>query len=319
MTDPITPAVSPCLALPEQSAALLSRVSAEAENAGNPESEESQVSEIVPLPVKNIALKIAYDGTEFRGWQRQPRGLRTVQGCIEDAVESLVFPDGTPISRRPEQPDWPVIEVKGSSRTDAGVHALGQVAAFKTNRDIKPKSWAGALNSRLPKDIRIVESWQVADDFNPIGDTKRKRYRYVYYNGSDLRGSLFLHTHGWGVHGPLDIAAMRSGGEMLVGTHDFYGFVNSGGKREDTVRTILDLSIQPAVCPRTGVELTILEVEGTGFLYNMVRIIAGTLAYIGKGKLPVECIEQMIQQRNRALGGITAPPGGLFLVQIWYE
>ncbi len=269
-------------------------------------------------PARTIALRVAYDGTNYRGWQRQPK-LRTVQGCIEDAVESLVYPDGTPLEKRPQEPDWPVIEVRGSSRTDAGVHALGQVAAFRTNREIKPRSWAGALNSRLPADIRILESWLERDDFNPIGDTKRKRYRYVIYDAGDLRGDLFLRSHAWGVRQKLNVDLMRSAGQKLVGTHDFYGFVNSGGKRDDTVRTILDLTVEPSVCPRTGVGLTIIEVEGTGFLYNMVRIIAGTLAFIGRGKIPPESVDQMLEQRDRSLGGVTAPPQGLFLVQIWYD
>ena len=269
-------------------------------------------------PARTIALQVSYDGTNYSGWQRQP-GLRTVQGCIEDAVESLVFPAGTPLEKRPPDSDWPVIEVRGSSRTDAGVHALGQVAAFRTDREIEPRSWAGAINSRLPEDIRILKSWQECDDFNPIGDTKRKRYRYVIYNARDLRGDLFLRSHAWGVRQTLNVDLMREAGQKLVGTHDFYGFVNSGGKRDDTVRTILDLTVESSVCPRTGVDLTIIEVEGTGFLYNMVRIIAGTLAFIGRGKIPPESIDQMLEQRNRALGGVTAPAQGLFLVQIWYE
>lgn len=269
-------------------------------------------------PIRNIALTIAYDGTHFSGWQRQP-GLRTVQGLIEDVVESLVYPDGTPLDKRPLQPGIPVIEVKGSSRTDAGVHALGQVAAFHTDREIRPAHWAGAINSRLSPDVRILQSWQAEDSFNPIGDTTRKRYRYVIYNAKELQGDLFLRSHAWGVRDPLDIALMRLAAQKLVGTHDFYGFVNSGGKRDNTIRTILDLTVEPAVCPSAGVNLIIIEVEGTGFLYNMVRIIAGTLADIGKGKLQPECIDQMLESRNRSLGGITAPPEGLFLVKIWYD
>lgn len=278
-----------------------------------------EVSAAALPELRTIALKIAYDGTNFRGWQRQPNGLRTVQGTIEDALESLVFPNGTPLTMRPEQMNWPVIEVKGSSRTDAGVHALGQVGAFRTRRLYRDKAWMGALNARLPFDVRILESWQASGDFNPIGDTKRKRYRYCIFNAADLRGALFLRPYAWGVRGPLDIDLMRQGAEKLIGTHDCYGWANSGGKRDDTVRTILDANVETTVCPKTGVELIRIEVEGTGFLYNMVRNIAGTLAEIGQKKLPVDCIDKIFEQRDRTLGGITAPPGGLYLVQIWYE
>ena len=282
-------------------------------------SASAEVSAAALPDLRTIALKIAYDGTNFRGWQRQPNGLRTVQGTIEDALESLVFPNGTPLSMRPEQMNWPVIEVKGSSRTDAGVHALGQVGAFRTRRLYRDKAWMGALNARLPFDVRILESWQANGDFNPIGDTKRKRYRYCLFNAADLRGALFLRPYAWGVRGPLDIDLMRQGADKLIGTHDCYGWANSGGKRDDTIRTILDAKVETTVCPKTGVELILVEVEGTGFLYNMVRNIAGTLAEIGQKKLPVDCIDKIFEQRDRTQGGITAPPGGLYLVQIWYE
>ncbi len=325
----ILPEISPAELPSELPSGLPSELSLPDESEESKESEKSTLESDAPKEesspsettaiIKTIGLKIAYDGTNFRGWQRQPNNIRTVQGTIESVVESLVFPEGTPISLRPEKSDWPVIEVPGSSRTDAGVHALGQVAMFRTARTIRPRSWAGAINSRLPSDIRIIESWQASDDFNPIGDTKRKRYRYCIFEGKNLHGDLFLRSHAWGVRGTMDLDLMRQAASKLIGTHDFYGFANSGGKRNDTVRTILDVSIDTAVCPYTGVKLVIIEVEGTGFLYNMVRIIAGTLAEIGTGKRSIDCIDQMIQNRNRSLGGITAPPAGLFLVQIWYE
>ncbi len=244
--------------------------------------------------MRRIALTIGYDGTDYAGWQRQENGL-AVQQVIEDVIEKLFH----------EQ-----VHVMGSGRTDAGVHARGQVAAFDFFHPIPVDRLKLALNANLPADIRIYRVWEAEADFHPRFHAKRKTYAYRFINGEimppELRKYYTL------VKEPLDIERMQGALKLLEGEHDFLAFRSSGGMNLSTVRTIYN-----AVLNEEG-EGYRIEVTGNGFLYNMVRIIAGTLFEIGKGKLDVECITQALITGRRELLGPTAPGTGLMLMNVEY-
>lgn len=244
--------------------------------------------------MRRIALKIGYDGTEYAGWQRQENGL-AVQQVIEDVIETLFH----------EQ-----VHVMGSGRTDAGVHARGQVAAFDFQHGIPVERLKLALNANLPADIRIYEAWEANADFHPRFGAKQKTYAYRFINGEimppELRRYYTL------VKEPLNTEKMKQALKLLEGEHDFLAFRSSGGMNLSTVRTIYRTAL---IREEEGYRI---EVTGNGFLYNMVRIIAGTLFEIGKGKLDVRCITEALETGRRQLLGPTAPGIGLMLMNVEY-
>jgi len=242
-----------------------------------------------------VRLTLEYDGTRYAGWQRQENAL-AVQQVVEEALSKLT---GESIS------------VTGASRTDAGVHALGQVAHFDTSSRIPPDKYAYALNTLLPPDIRVRSSARAADDFHARFSAVGKRYRYLIH-ASAHAGALNRLTHAHVIY-PLDLAAMRAELPDLVGTRDFKAFAASGSCVKDTVRTVRSAEIF-----QEGGEFA-LFVEGNGFLYNMVRIIAGTLISVGAGKLAPGAFRRALDTGDRLDLGVTAPAHGLTLMQVFYE
>ena len=242
-----------------------------------------------------IKLTIEYDGTAYAGWQRQENALAVPQ-VIEEALTKLTRAR---------------VVIAGASRTDAGVHALGQTAHFDTESRIPPDKYAFALNTMLPADIRIRKSEAVSEDFHARFSNKGKRYRYLIYQ-SPHAGALNRNTHAHVIY-PLDDEKMRRELTALIGTHDFAAFAASGSVVKDTVRTIYSASLT-----RRGDELELL-VEGSGFLYNMVRIIAGTLISVGAGRLEEGAFARAIQSGNRLDLGVTAPAHGLTLMEVYYR
>ena len=242
-----------------------------------------------------IKLTIEYDGTAYAGWQRQENAL-AVQQVIEEALTKLTRAR---------------VVIAGASRTDAGVHALGQTAHFDTESRIPPDKYAFALNIMLPADIRIRKSEAVSEAFHARFSNKGKRYRYLIYQ-SPHAGALNRNTHAHVIY-PLDDEKMRRELTALIGTHDFAAFAASGSVVKDTVRTIYSASLA-----RRGDELELL-VEGSGFLYNMVRIIAGTLISVGAGRLEEGAFARAIQSGNRLDLGVTAPAHGLTLMEVYYR
>ncbi len=242
-----------------------------------------------------IKLVIEYDGTGYSGWQRQDREP-SVQATIEDVLREL-----TGVKT--------VLHAAG--RTDAGVHALGQAAHFDTESPIPPDKFSFALNSLLPPDIRIRESSLADGQFHARFDAKRKHYRYVIHNS--LHASAVLRNQSMHVPIQLDMDKMRRAAESLIGTHDFAAFAGSSCSVKTTVRTVYGIEITRSE------SLVRIDVVGNGFLYNMVRIIAGTLIYVGIGKLKPEDVSGILESKDRRRAGITAKPQGLFLVEVFYE
>jgi tRNA pseudouridine38-40 synthase len=244
--------------------------------------------------MRNIKLTLCYDGTDFHGWQRQP-GLRTVQDVVEAAIESLTQVRST---------------VTASGRTDSGVHALGQVAHFFTASRHPPEVIQKALNALLPRDLRVLDVDEVPHSFHATLDARSKRYRYVIDNTPIA--SPFHLRHSWHVFHRLDVETMCRAGKTLLGRHDFRSFETDWPNRTSSVRTIFDLGVSRAD------HIVSIEVEADGFLYNMVRAIAGTLMLVGCGKRPESWVGQVLDAESRVAAGPTAPPQGLFLVEVRY-
>ncbi len=243
--------------------------------------------------MRNLKLTIQYDGTKYCGWQKQPNSSG-IQGTIEYAIYEITKEK---------------VNIIGSGRTDAGVHALGQVANFKTNSNIPAARIPDALNAKLPKDISIIDCQEVSDDFHSRYSATGKIYRYLIYN-KPYRSPLYKDIS-YHVRYDLDIEKMRVEAQSLLGTHEFKGFMSSGSSVKDTVRTIHNISIE-----ESG-DLIVLEVEGNGFLYNMVRILVGTLVDIGRGRID-KPLEEIIASQDRGEAGHTAPAHGLFLKKVHY-
>lgn len=242
-----------------------------------------------------IKLKIEYDGTGYSGWQRQ-ENAPSIQQTIEDALSELL---GEKTS------------ITGAARTDAGVHALGQIAHFDSDTKIPPEKIAYALNFALPKDIRIRSSMQVSDAFHARFDAKAKWYRYSIYNNrhaSALYRNYFCH-----VAYALDTVVMSEALGCIRGRHDFSAFAASGSVAKETTKEIYVAKLK-SVGDRISIDII-----GNGFLYNMVRIIAGTLIDIGRGKISSSSLRKMLETKQREDGGITAPPEGLMLMEVFYD
>jgi tRNA pseudouridine38-40 synthase len=246
--------------------------------------------------MRNIKLVISYDGTEFSGWQTQP-GYRTVQETLEKAIAEL-----TGEAR---------IRLNASGRTDTGVHAVGQVANFYTAGPHSPDVILRAVNARLPADVIIREAAEVPETFDANRDAVRKLYRYVIHDGP--MPDIFLRRYSCHSQHSLDAAVMRRAAECLKGCHDFRCFETEWPNRASSVRTITHLGL----C-RMG-EWIWLDVEADGFLYNMVRAIAGTLMNVGRGYWPESQVAKILGAGDRKLAGPTAPASGLFLMRVSYE
>lgn len=245
--------------------------------------------------MRNIKLTIEYDGREFNGWQKQPNKLN-IQGTIEQAIKVITSED---------------VELNASGRTDAGVHALGQVANFKTNSKIPIEKMAIAINANLKKSIRIKDAQEVEERFHSRLSCKRKTYRYIINNAKEASAIYRnLETH---VPDKLDLKKMEEAIKYFIGEHDFKAFRASGTSSKSSVRTIYDAKIIQKEDNRIWIELT-----GNGFLYNMVRIIVGTLIEVGQQKIEPSKIKEILESKNRENAGKTFPPNGLYLVKVEY-
>lgn len=244
--------------------------------------------------MKRVMIVVAYDGTKYCGWQVQPNGV-TIQEVLERHLSELL-----------KEP----VSVLGASRTDAGVHALGNAAVFDTNSRMPGEKVSYALNQRLPEDIRIQESKEVPLDFHPRYQKSEKTYEYRIINRRFPIPTERFYSHFTYV--PLDVEQMRKAAEHLIGEHDFKSFCGTGTQVKTTVRNVTGLTIQ-----KNGDEI-IIRVTGMGFLYNMVRIIAGTLMEVGCGKYPPEYVKEILEARDRKMAGNTAPARGLTLVGVRY-
>jgi tRNA pseudouridine38-40 synthase len=253
--------------------------------------------------MSSFRITLAYDGTDFVGWQRQASGV-SIQGLLEDVLREL---------------DDRYVVVTGAGRTDAGVHALGQVAGFSLERPIAPEVLSRALNARLPPEVRVLSAAEAPQAFNPRFDSYSKTYRYRIRNAEVV--SPFERRYSWHVSGILDLDAMAAAARLLEGHHDFAAFQAAGSNAQMTKREMFSsrlrkLSADLSV-PR-GDDLIIYEITGNGFLRYMVRRIVGTLVEIGRGRYPSDRITDVLASGDRGLAGPTAPPEGLFLVSVTY-
>lgn len=248
-------------------------------------------------------LTLAYDGTGFVGWQRQAAGP-SVQGVLEDALRDL---DGRDVA------------VAGASRTDAGVHALGQVASASLERAIDAASLVGAVNARLPDSVRVLDAVEVPPAFHARFDARAKCYRYRLWIGETV--VPFERAYTWHLPAPrLDLDAMALAGAVFEGRHDFAALQASGANTQTTERVVSAVRVTGAADSWAGGgSVVIVEVHGDGFLRHMVRIMVGTLVEVGRGHRPVAWIETVLASRDRTQAGPTAPPAGLFLVSVDYE
>lgn len=254
-----------------------------------------------------VRLDIAYDGSNYAGWQLQPE-LPTVQGAVEKALEKLI---GQPT------------RVMGASRTDTGVHALQQIAQFRTEATIPAEKYRLALLPFLPADVVVTHSAELPDDFWILNSVQSKTYRYAFHLANVAHP--LLNRFSWRVYPPLDIDAMQEAAAIIRGTHDFACFESTGSPRGSTVRTIFEstLTETPAWSPfamplaaDAGGRFFIYEVRGDGFLYNMVRCIAGTLLAVGRGRVLPADLPRIIASKDRSLARETAPAHGLTLVRV---
>ena len=245
--------------------------------------------------MRNIKLTIEYDGKEFNGWQKQPKKLN-IQGEIERAIGEITGEEN---------------DLIGSGRTDAGVHSLGQVANFKTESTLPVEKFPIAINTKLKKSIRIIKAEEVDEAFHSRYSVHSKRYRYTI-NNSEYESALYRNME---CHIPqkLDIKKMQKAVKYFEGEHDFKAFKASGTSSKSSVRTIYKAEVIKGENSRIYIELT-----GNGFLYNMVRIIAGTLVDVGLGKIEPEDINNIIEEKDRSKAGKTLPAAGLCLMEVSY-
>lgn len=245
--------------------------------------------------MKRVKLVVAYDGTNYHGWQVQDNGI-TIEEVLNQTISELVQED---------------IKVIGASRTDAGVHACGNVAVFDTESRIPGDKFSFALNQRLPEDIRIQESYEVDADFHPRYADTVKTYEYNILNRRFELPSKRLYAAF--CYYPMDIERMNQAAAYLVGEHDFKSFCSAGAQVQTTVRTIYAVNVTK------DDDMVHIRITGNGFLYNMVRIIAGTLMQVGTGLMEPEQVKEILEARDRSKAGPTAVAKGLTLVEIRYE
>lgn len=257
---------------------------------------------------RNIRFHVSYDGTRYLGWQRLGGKQRelSIQGLLEMCLSELLNEN---------------IKIMGSGRTDAGVHAFCQVANFYTSSGHSIEEMYNHLRSHLPEDIAICNMEQVAEEFHSRYSAVSKVYEYYIDYGE--REDVFTRRYAYHVKKELDIEAMKSAASYLIGTHDFYSFSSDQG-REDTTRTLYEIKIEKGVndfdkSRSRDDDLIRIQLHGDGFLYNMVRIIVGTLLEVGMGERTVDSVRAALVNRNRSLAGITVPPNGLFLKVVEYH
>lgn len=246
--------------------------------------------------MRNIKLTVQYDGTNYQGWQKQKdREVETIQETLEKAISLLTKEE---------------IKVQGSSRTDSGVHAKGFIANFKTETNIPASKYREAINAKLPDDIVIIESEEVEEGFNARYDAKGKTYSYTIINRDihPVIGRQYMYH----VKKPLDVEAMREACEHFIGTKDFISFRSSGSSTKTTIRTIKDLHIEK------DDDIIKIYVTGDGFLYNMVRIIVGTLIMVGRNSIKPEEVKDIIEAKDRTKAGSCVPAQGLTLEKVFY-
>lgn len=239
-------------------------------------------------------MKIKYDGTAYHGWQVQ-ENARTVQEEVQNALESF-------LKFRPD--------VTGCSRTDSGVHAKEYCFHFDCDSNITEQGFVKAINTKLPPDIAAFDCKRVSSDFHSRYSVKSKRYEYCFYDG-DFRDP-FYEKFSWFIKNKLDEKQLDEAAKQFIGKYDFCGFCSSGSNVTDTVRTVFDAGVK-----REG-NLVVFYIEADGFLYNMVRIIAGTLYFVSLGKISERDIQDIILSKDRRRAGVTAPPNGLFLKKVNY-
>lgn len=245
--------------------------------------------------MKRVKLVVGYDGTNYCGWQIQPNGI-TIEEVLNKKLSELLGEE---------------IKVIGASRTDSGVHALGNVAVFDTNTQIPAEKISYALNQRLPEDITIQNSCEVPLEFHPRYCNSIKTYEYKILNRKFQIPLQRLYSHF--VYIPLNISAMEEAARYIVGEHDFKSFCSSRTQVEDTIRTVYSLTVSKSD------ETITIRITGNGFLYNMVRIIVGTLIKVGLGVYPAEHVKEIMEERDRKAAGPKVPGKGLTLVKIDYE
>ncbi|OLS02111.1 tRNA pseudouridine(38-40) synthase TruA [Tissierella creatinophila] len=245
--------------------------------------------------MRNIKLIMEYDGTSYSGFQSQENALG-IQGVLEKAIESVTGEK---------------IKLIGSGRTDKGVHALAQVANFFTESSIPAERFVYAINSNLPDDIKIKHSEEVDANFHSRFSARKKRYRYIVYNGKIERP--LYRNFSYHISKKLDVEEIRKSLPYFIGTHDFKSFMGPKTKFKDTIRTIYSIELE-----QNGEFLEFI-IEGNNFLRHMVRIIVGTLIFVGIGKIKKEDLQDIINGKDRSLAGITAHPEGLFLEKVYYD
>lgn len=261
-------------------------------------------------PIRTLRLTLAYDGTNYRGWQIQPNGV-SLQAVLERALQKYT---------------GETIKVAASGRTDAGVHAVGQVVSFRTSLPAPCEGFLHGLQNRLPDDMMIRKVEEAPADFHARFDSISKRYRYVIHN-SPIRWPFlrnYVHWH----RGRLDDLAMHDAAQVLVGTHDFRCFETDWPNRKTSVRTVFeaklaryDLAAVPALAgapPVPGDDFVCLDITADGFLYNMVRSIVGSLIHVGRGRWTADDIRQILENQSRRHAGDTAPAQGLYLMEVTY-
>jgi tRNA pseudouridine38-40 synthase len=267
--------------------------------------------------LRGIRLTVAYDGSRYQGWQSQTN-LRTVQGEVQRIARQVVGED---------------VNLHASGRTDAGVHALGQVVSFQTHCTHSPEIWLKAFSGHLPFDISVIGVEETPPEFHARKYAIRKRYRYLLYDGQI--SEVLAMNYMWQTRRTLNFAKMKEASKLILGKHDFASFESGGSRRRSTVRTVYEVKLwRPALDDGSNSEsnnkqwtlpplinpqhLIVLEVEADGFLYNMVRTIVGSLVQIGCGREPVEWIEKVFAARDRRAAGKTAPAQGLYLMSVIY-
>lgn len=244
--------------------------------------------------MRNIKLTIEYDGSQFGGWQKQPNNLN-IQGEIEKAIQNVTGKE---------------VELIGSGRTDAGVHAFAQIANFKIDTDFPLERMAIAFNSQLKKSIRIKKAEEVEEEFHSRYHCHKKTYGYIIENSE--QGTAIYRNMTYHVPQLLNVEAMQKAASYLIGEHDFSSFKSSGTSSKSSVRTIYNAQVLKEQ------ERVVIQLTGNGFLYNMVRIISGTLVEIGKGEKKPEEMKTILEAKDRSLAGKTLPPQGLFLMKVEY-
>ena len=249
--------------------------------------------------MRSLRLTLAYDGTEFFGWQWQP-GTRTVQTAVEDAIREVT---------------GETLRVVAAGRTDTGVHALGQAVSFVTESPLANEVLWRALNANLPPDVWVLQVDSAPDGFDAIDDSAGKRYRYLIQDGRHK--DIFARRYAWRVWQMLDAAWMHQAAQGLLGTHDFAAYQNVGSPRASTIRTVREIVVERRTY--ADGERVVVEVEADGFLYNMVRNIVGTLVEVGKGKQSVDWPASVLAACDRTIGGMCAPAHGLYLLKVFYR